>query len=608
MVDSRTVCPGDESRTGLVQPAAMRRIVWGLAPIVLLTACPSTPPPPRPSPQAAPPKADLVLSGGIVHTQDPQQPAATAVAIRAGRIVAVGSDAQVTPWVGAETRHIDLAGRVALPGLVDAHMHLTGLGKRALSIDLVGTKTLAEVKAKVRSAAARAPAGQWIVGRGWDQNDWSDHRGFPKAKSLDEVAPDHPVALTRVDGHALWVNTAAMMRARITKKTRPKSGGRIVSRHGMPTGIFIDNAMQLIRQHIPALSAKQVRQAILHGQTQCLQAGLTGVHDMGVGPEELSALKALDAEGQLKLRVYAAHDGTAPDLSPALAAGPIIPTAASEGRLTVRAVKFFADGALGSRGAALLEPYHDDPTNSGLLLMEPAVLEARVRTATQRGFQVATHAIGDRANMVTLDIYKRVFANSAWKHRPRVEHAQVLSQLDLQRFRAEGVIASMQPTHATSDMPWAEARVGPERIQGAYAWQSLLTSNATIAAGSDAPVEAISPILGLYAAITRSDAEGQPAGGWYVSEAMRPEQALAAFTTGAAWAGFSEAELGRLKEGYLADITVLSEDPMKASPGELIGAKVMLTIVQGELAYVRPGADAPPATRTATVTATATTP
>lgn len=588
----------------------MRRLAGPLALMALLTACPSPPPPPRTAPNLAPPQADLVLLGGVVHTQDPALPRAEAVAIQDGRVVAVGTDGAVRSWIGPQTRVIDLKGRTAVPGLVDAHMHLTGLGKGQLSLDLVGTKSLAEVKAKVAAAAAKAPAGQWILGRGWDQNDWPGNRGFPSAPALDEVAPDHPVALTRVDGHALWVNTPAMMLAKITRKTRPASGGRIITKSGLPSGVFIDNAMQLIRRHIPPLSPEQLKQAILRGQELCLQAGLTGVHDMGVGPDELAALVALDQAGALGLRVYAAHDGTAPDLSPALAPGPILPAPSGDARLTVRAVKFFADGALGSRGAALLQPYSDDPKNSGLLLMEPAVLEARVRSARDKGFQVATHAIGDRANMVTLDIYKRVFGSTAWRHRPRIEHAQVLSQLDLQRFAAEGVIASMQPTHATSDMPWAESRVGAERIRGAYAWQSLLSTSATVAAGSDAPVESISPILGLYAARTRQDAEAHPDGGWYPGEAMRPAQALAAFTTGAAWAGFSEDRLGRITKGYLADITVLSEDPLEAAPQKLLNAQAMLTIVQGKLLFVRGDADAPPVIETVTssVTQTSTTP
>lgn len=581
----------------------LRTLVIGA--LLVLAGCPKPPMEPKPTaPPPAPPKAELVLVGGRVHRQTADLSPGTALAIRAGRVVAVGDDATIEGWIGPETKVVDLKGRTAVPGLVDAHMHLTGLGKRRLGVDLVGTKTLAEVKAKVAAAVKAAPAGQWILGRGWDQNDWSDHAGFPTAADLDGIAKDNPVALTRVDGHALWANTAAMMRAKITRRTRPASGGRIMMRHGTPTGIFVDNAMTLIRDHIPGLSPEQLRQAILLGQDECLAAGLTGVHDMGVGPDELAALEALDEAGALKLRVYAAHDGTVPDLTPALAGGPRIADPSGPRRLTVRAVKFFADGALGSRGAALLEPYSDDPKNSGLLLTEPAVLEARVRSAVAAGFQPATHAIGDRANAVTLDIYGRVYAGQAWKARPRIEHAQVVAELDLPRFGAEGVIASVQPTHATSDMPWAEKRVGPERIRGAYAWRTLLTKNATVAAGSDAPVERIEPLLGLYAAITRKDPLGYPEGGWYPDQVMTRAEALAAFTTGAAWASFTEDELGRLADGYLADVTVLSKDPLEVPEDQFLDTQVMLTIIGGEIVYVKGDADAPPAPK---VTETSTT-
>lgn len=571
-----------------------------LAPLALLAAfgC-AKPPPPAPAPKPAPPQADLALVGGRVRIDAARAPK-TAIAVRAGRVVQVGSDEAIAGWIGPDTRVVDLKGRTAIPGLVDAHMHLTGLGKRRLGVNLIGTKTLAEVQAKVAAAAATAPKGQWILGRGWDQNDWSDREGFPAAADLDAVAPNHPVALTRVDGHALWVNSAAMARAKIDRRTRAGTGGRIVKSKGLPTGIFVDNAMALIRDHVPPLTPAQLKQAILLGQAECLAAGLTGVHDMGIGAEALAAMIALDEAKELKLRVYGAHDGTAPDLSPALEAGPRQVDPASERRLTVRAVKFFADGALGSRGAAMLEPYSDDPKNSGLLLVEPAVLEARIRTATDEGFQVATHAIGDRANATVLDIYARVFGKRAFVHRPRIEHVQIVAELDLERFGKEGVIASVQPTHATSDMPWAEKRVGPERIRGAYAWHTLLTKNATVAAGSDAPVEKVAPLLGLYAAFTRKDPLGFPEGGWYPEESMTRAQALNAFTRGAAWAGFSEKDLGQLDEGYLADITVLSADPLTVPEDDFLKTQVMLTIVGGEILYVSGDADAPPVTKTST--------
>lgn len=568
----------------------MRRLSLLLG-LVSMHGCANPPPPEPPPPPPAPPRADVVLlvGGAAPAGQGP----VSAVAVQGPRIAAVGTEAELAAWIGPDTRVLHLPGGVVVPGLVDAHMHLMGLGKRRLTLDLAGTRTLAEVKAKVAAAAARATPGAWILGRGWDQNDWSDQQGFPSAEDLDPVSGDHPVALTRVDGHALWVNTAALRRAGVTAKSRPAAGGRVVMKHGIPTGIFVDNAMALIRDHVPAPGAEELRQAVLRAQEECLAAGLTEVHDMGVTLDELAVLRALDAQGALRMRVYAAHDGTAEDLTPALAAPPTLPALDGPHRLTVRAVKFYADGALGSRGAALLEDYSDDAGNQGLLLTDPAVLEARVRSAHAAGYQVATHAIGDRANMAVLDVYRRVFGARAWRARPRIEHAQVLAEVDLPRFGQEGVIASLQPTHATSDMPWAQARLGPERVKGAYAWHSLLTRGATVAAGSDAPVEEVAPLLGLYAAVTRQDRLGLPEGGWRPEEAMSGTEALAAFTTGARWAAFEEERLGRLEAGYLADLTVLSVDPTTASPDAIATAQALLTMVGGEVLYLRPGAEAP---------------
>lgn len=585
----------------------MRRrwLLWG----VLMHGC-VTPPPPDPAAAApAPPRGDVVLLvGGAAPA--PEAGPITAVVVKDGRLAALGEAEALAPWIGPETRVIRMSRGVVMPGLVDAHLHLIGLGKRRLTLDLGGTRTLAEVKARVRAAAEAAPPGAWLLGRGWDQNDWSDHDGFPTAEDLDPVSGHHPVALTRVDGHALWVNTAALKKAAVTQQTRPAAGGRVVMKHGIPTGIFVDNAMALIREHIPAPGPEELKQAALRAQDECLAAGLTTVHDMGVTLDELAALKALDEQGALRLRVYAAHDGTAEDLTPALAMDPLIPDPAGPGRLTVRMVKFYADGALGSRGAALLADYSDDWGNAGLLLTDPTVLEARVRTAHARGYQVATHAIGDRANMTVLHVYHRVFGGDAAAARPRIEHAQVLAEVDIPRFGAEGVIASVQPTHATSDMPWAEKRLGPERIKGAYAWQSLLKSGAVLAAGSDAPVEEVAPVLGLYAARTRQDSLGLPEGGWHPEQALTGAEALAAFTTGARYAAFQEDTLGKLDAGYIADLTVLSVDPTTASPDALATAQVMLTMVGGEVLFLREGAEdpepVPEVTETATTAATST--
>jgi hypothetical protein len=531
----------------------------------------------------------LVLIGGNVMG------GGTALAVDEGKIADVGSDDAIRPWIGPDTKVVGLAGRTVLPGLADAHMHLSGLGARRFGVDLVGTTSLIEVKAKIAEAVKKAPPGTWIRGRGWDQNDWEGfQQPFPSAEDLDSVAPSHPVILARIDGHAIWVSSKAMGVAGVTAKTKDVKGGQIIRKRGKPSGIFVDAAMDLITAKVPPLTAAELEEAIAIAEAECLAAGLTQVHDMGVTKGELELLAKMDAAGRLRLRVYAMHDGSQPDLEAILAGGPLVPEVTSKARLTVRGVKLMVDGALGSRGAALLEPYADDKKNKGKLMLEPDELERRVRLAADKGFQVATHAIGDLGNRVVLDAYAKVFASKAWMKRPRIEHAQVIHMDDIGRFGKGGVIASIQPTHATSDMPWAEQRIGKARIQGAYAWQRLITSSATIAAGSDAPVEDISPVLGLYAAITRKDLFGSPEGGWHADQRMKPEEAVAAFTRGAAWAAFWEKDLGRLEKGYVADLTVLDHDPLTASEEKLAEARAMLTIIGGEIVFAKPGADAPP--------------
>ena len=482
--------------------------LWVLAACGLagaLAGCPKpTPPPPPPPP---PPRAQLVLVGGNVVAE---KPGATAVAIDDGRIVDVGTDEQLEPWIGDETQVVGLDGRTVMPGLADAHMHLGSLGVRRFGLDLVGTASIEEIQNKVAEAVANTKPGVWIRGRGWDQNDWEEfqrrRKKFPTAKDLDIVSPENPVILTRVDGHAVWVNSRAMEVAGITRRTRRVKGGQIIKARGRPTGIFIDNAIALVRKAVPELTGDELERAYTLAQNECLAAGLTSIHDMGVDASGLRVMRKMDTEGRLKLRVYAMHDWTGDTYT---STTPVIPDP-MKSRLTVRGVKLMADGALGSRGAALLQRYSDDRRNSGQLLISKEELGRRVKAANDAGLQVATHAIGDKANRVVLDVYEAVLGTTGAENRPRIEHAQVLHPDDIPRFGQLSIIASVQPTHATSDMPWAEQRVGKDRIKGAYAWQSLLTSNATIAAGSDAPVEDVSPILGLYAAITRKDLFGTP--------------------------------------------------------------------------------------------------
>ncbi|MBK8011235.1 MAG: amidohydrolase [Deltaproteobacteria bacterium] len=603
----------------------------------LLFGCMGTPTSPSPPPM--PPRADLVLLSGQVVRLDPGQASvasasaasatASAVAVKDGRIVDVGSDEAVRAWIGAETQVVDVGGRAILPGLVDSHVHLVGLGLRRFGVDLVGTRSIDEITARIRdvlvskaSSDERASGDErgdgidgtsgtsgtsghgfdettWLRGFGWDQNDWGRGRNsrkpFPTARDLDAISKNIPIVLTRIDGHALWANSKAMRLAGIGRRTKAPPGGEIVRRHGQPTGIFIDSAMALIQGQIPTPSDRDLKDALLLAQKECLTAGLTGVHDMNTDEATLRVLKSMDAEGELRLRVYAYLKGNDPGIGPVLTQGRPVATMATVAttsetpRLAVRGVKYLLDGALGSRGAALLSPYADERSNRGLLLLTPEQLEAGLQRADAAGFQVAVHAIGDRANRIALDAIERVFGVRGPEARPRIEHAQVVDPSDVPRFAAGGVIASMQPAHATSDMGWAEKRLGPKRIRSAYAWHTLLTANATIAAGSDAPVEDVSPVLGLFSAITRKDLLGTVDEGWYPDERMTPSEAVRAYTTGAAYASFSESDTGQIRKGYRADFTVLDVNPIDATEDELAGAQVQLTIVGGQVEFAREG-------------------
>jgi predicted amidohydrolase YtcJ len=570
--------------------------------LVLLLSCGTTETPrpraqPRPAEGAeagARTAATLVLVGGKVHTLDPAQPTATAVAIAGDRIVEVGTDEAVGLRIGPNTKVIDLGGKTVLPGLADAHLHLFGLGSRGRIVDLTATRSIKDVRDRVAAAAKGTSAGAWVQGRGWDQNDWGTGGAWPTARDLDQATRDVPVILWRVDGHAVWVNTKAMELAGVGRDVRDPPGGRVIRGPGGPSGVFVDNAMALVESAVPPPTPSDLRRAYFLGEREALKSGLTQVHDMGLGRAELAILRDLDKAGELKLRIYALLDGSVEDLDAMMGAGPQVPAADSPSMLTVRGVKFYLDGALGSRGAALLAPYSDEPKTSGLVVMDEQLFEARVKSAKERGYQVATHAIGDRANRLALDVYERVFGQRATRDRPRIEHAQVIARDDLSRFQQLGVIASMQPTHATSDMPWAEKRVGPERIQGAYAWRSLVVGGATLAAGSDAPVEEVSVIAGLYAAIHRQSPDEFMAEPWRGEEALSPLQAVRAFSQGAAYASFREADVGRVSPGMVADLTVLDVDPMAADAAALSRGKAELTIVGGALNYIRPGADRAP--------------
>jgi hypothetical protein len=535
----------------------------------------------------APAPADVVFTDAHIVTLDAARAQASALAVRDGRVVALGNARDLRPYVGARTRRVALRGATVLPGLTDAHVHVEGLGQARAALDLVGARSLAEALQRAAAAARSLPPGAWLLGRGWDQNDWPDKR-FPSAAELDRAVGDRPAYLERVDGHAAWVNTRALRAAGLDARSVDPPGGRVLrDAAGAPTGVLIDAAGELVARHIPAPSRAQRKQYLVQGLQACAAAGLTEVHDAGVDLETVALYKELLAEGQLAVRVYVMLRGpeeflALPDtLQPEVGLG--------DGRLTVRAIKAVADGALGSRGALLLEPYSDEPGTRGLATVDWERFDALLVAAHKRGFQVNTHAIGDAANRRVLEAYERVLGTSAGAAaRWRIEHAQVLAPSDVPRFKALGVVPSVQPTHCTSDMYWAPARLGPTRVKGAYLWRTFLEQGVPVAGGSDAPVERIDVLPGLYAARTRQDAKGWPRGGFEPRERLTSEQALALFTQHAAFAAFEEHERGRLAPGWRADLTVLDRDITSRPPAALLKTRVLRTVVGGETVYVRP--------------------
>ncbi|MFP5374806.1 MAG: amidohydrolase [Gammaproteobacteria bacterium] len=530
-----------------------------------------------------------VLSAARIHTLDPARPLAEALAFDAqGRILAVGDRGELLARYPGAAR-VDAGQATVVPGLIDAHGHVANLGLARMRVDLAGAASKAEVLERLRAFAAELPPGAWLLGRGWDQNRWPE-RAFPSAADLDAAFPDRPVWLERIDGHAGWANTAALRTvARDLSGDWQPDGGRIErDARGQATGVFVDAAMALVEDAIPPLDAAATERALELGMRAAVANGLTGVHDAGVSLAQLEAYRRLADRGALPLRITAMADGDGAALAWLCEHGPYRHPG---GRLRMRTVKLYVDGALGSRGAALLEDYSDDPGNRGLLLLQPAPLREVAGRARGCGVQVATHAIGDRGNRVVLDAYQALLAGQdAAALRWRIEHAQLLAPEDLPRLAALGVIASMQPTHATSDMPWAQDRVGPLRIVGAYAWRQLRDSGARLAFGSDFPVESVDPRLGLHAAATRADLHGHPAGGWLPQEKLTAWEALRGFTRDAAWAGFAEDEVGTLAPGLRADFVLLDRDPLAVPPADLPALQVLATWVDGRSVYERPDA------------------
>ncbi len=535
---------------------------------------------------SAPPRAEVIYRHANIYTLDPQRPRAEALAVAAGRILAVGSQAQVERYRGPATQVIDLHGATVLPGLIDSHAHMAGLGSYALGrLDLHEARSFDDVVAAVRQRVAKAEPGEWILGGRWDHESWPGRR-LPTHARLSEVSPRNPVWLTRIDGHAGIANAAAMKLAGITRDTPDPPGGDIVrDERGEPTGVLLDNAMSLIERVIDEPPADFER-LVLEAQRICLSVGLTGVHDAGVSPAEIEVYRRLEAEGKLKLRIYAMVNGQQA-IEYFRAHEPY------RGKhLVVRSCKLYADGAMGSRGAWLLEPYADRPVNDqgrpnvGLNVMEPEFIAQVAADAAKRGYQVCTHAIGDRANREVLDIYARALrGREGSDHRWRIEHVQLVAANDIPRFGRLGVIASMQPTHCTSDMRWLYARIGRERARGAYAWAKLLRSGAVLALGSDFPVESPNPFYGLYAAITRQDRTGRPPGGFQPEDRLTRTEALRGFTLGAAYAAFEEDRLGSLTPGKFADFVVIDRDVMTCDASRIVETRVLRTVIGGETVY-----------------------
>jgi predicted amidohydrolase YtcJ len=567
-----------------------------LAGLAAFAACtPATQAPPASAP-ALPPAAaaDLVLLGGRVFLADEAGTVVQALAVRDGRVVAAGTDAEVRAHAGAATRVVELRGRLVTPGFNDAHIHFGPGGVSLLNVDLLGTTSLAEVERRVAAAAATAQPGEWVVGRGWDHTRLPAAElgpgGWPTRAVLDRAAPDNPVFLSRVDGHVGWVNSAALRMAGVTPGTPVPAGGEMIRdpATGELTGILLESAQALVRRYVPPPTPAQARRGILAAQELAARTGVTSVQTSASAADVAVYRQLLDADS-LTVRVYAWHP-----LEPEyIAALRRLGVRAGHGGdwLRVGMLKGYTDGTLGSRTAYMLEPFHDDHDTRGLPQYTVAQLDSLVVAADEAGLQVILHAIGDAGNRMALDAFERAAGrNGARERRHRIEHAQVLHREDIPRFRTLGVIASMQPTHATSDMRWVEDRIGPSRaVEGAYVWRSLLDAGAAVAFGTDFPVEPMPPVEGIYSAVTRQsrEAPGTPPGGWLPEQRLTREEAIRLYTAASAFAEWQEERKGTLRPGMLADLVVWSADLLTIPEEEILTAVPELTVVGGREVYRR---------------------
>jgi predicted amidohydrolase YtcJ len=533
------------------------------------------------------PASDGAPAASAPHTADGWRPDSEAVAVREGRIVFVGTSRDAETYRGPSTRVIDLAGATAIPGLVDSHAHIFELGQMETYLDLTGVATEAEAVDRVVAFAARVPKGEWIVGRGWDEGAWASR--YPTMALLSEKVPDHPVVLASLHGFAAWGNRLAFDKAKITRATVAPTGGVILKdARGEPTGTLLNRATPLLQRAIPPPSPEQAKAWVLAGLRRMARDGYVAIHEAGADARMMQALESLRAEGQLPTRVYAMLSAREPDLCRAwLTKGPLVDP---EGMLTVRSVKAYYDGSLGSRGARLLEDYADQKGHRGVSGGSYGFDQSVVAEMMKAGFQVGIHAIGDAGNRETLDFIQAVEREQSdvRTNRNRIEHAQVVHPDDFARYASQQVIASMEPPHAVEDKAWAEDRLGAERVKGAYAWRTFRQHGVKLIFNSDLTGSDHNIFYGLHSAITRRDKALQPAGGWHPEQRMAPEEAVRGYSTWAAFASFTEKETGVLAPGRWADITVMDVDPLVVGatrPDDLLKGAITLTMVGGTVVY-----------------------
>lgn len=547
-----------------------------------------------------PTPADKIFTGGTVYTANDQMPVVEAVAVSGEKIVFAGTAAEVEKYVGTNTETIDLKGATMTPGFIESHGHIMGLGYSELNLDLMGTTSYEEIVNKVKEAVAKAQPGEWIVGRGWHQDKWTTKpkkmvKGFQTHELLSEVSPNNPVYLSHASGHLAFANAKAMQLAGVNPLSLEKlehdlgEGGEIIlDPLGNPTGIFNENAQGIIASKIPDNTEETDAKALELALQACLRNGITSFHDAGASRESINLFEKFKADGKLGVRLYVMVSGRDRVLVHEwLRKGPQLDTT---GYLTIRSIKLNCDGALGSRGAWLLEPYTDMPGVYGMPTLPMDTVLATARAGLKAGFQVNSHAIGDRTNREVLDRYEIAFSENpeTKDHRFRIEHAQHLHPNDIPRFAKLNVIAAMQAIHLSSDRPWAIERLGEKRIkEGAYMWQSLLKSGAKVINGTDVPVEPINPIASFYASVSRKTLKGTPPEGYEIAEAMTRQQALQSYTKDAAFGEFAEESKGSIEPGKLADFTIFSQDILTVPEDQILKTEVLMTVVGGKVKYAK---------------------